>query len=112
MPHFDGIAIALITIGLIIAITSPFLTRVQLHLPPPKTAIGRGFDLCAGEILAGLFILGGVSRLLDNTSVFGPLHDVQVMVLIFFVMTSLAGWLIDGVVFKEDEEKRKSAGRD
>jgi hypothetical protein len=96
-----------IALGLIIAIAAPFLSNVRLYLPPPRTKFGRRAAVVANEALACVFLLGGITGLLGATAFSAMLHDVQVIVMIVFVMVFLGAMFIDGVIFREETENKR-----
>ena len=101
-------SIGLISIGLILAIAAPFLSNVQLYLPLPRTKFGRRASVVANEALACVFLLGGITGLLGAAPVSAMLHDVQVITLIVFVMVFFGALFIDAVIFREENEKKRS----
>lgn len=106
MPGLESTS--LIVIGLIMAITVPFLSNVHLMLPPPRTTFGRRAGIIADEALACVLILGGIGGLLGPTPFAGMLHDLQAIIMVIFVMVFLGGFLLDRVISKEENEKRAS----
>jgi hypothetical protein len=97
-----------ITLGLILAIAAPFLSNIQLYLPPPRTKFGRRAAVVANEALACVFLLGGITGLLGATAFSAMLHDVQVFVMIVFAMVFFGAMFIDAVIFREENENKRS----
>jgi hypothetical protein len=95
LPQLDGIGLAMIVIGLVLAVVLPLLsyTSVQPYLPLPRTQFGKGAGYGADEALSCVFILGGMVRLLGVSPLSDPLHEVQVIVGILFAMAVIGACL-------------------
>jgi hypothetical protein len=109
MPHLDGLALAMIVIGLVCAIALPFATHanVRLNLPPPRTPFGKGAAYVADEAISCVFILGGIDRLLGASPLSEPLDEIQVFALIIFAMATIGGAFADNTLPVEDDDTKE-----
>ena len=91
MPYLDGLAVATITCGLVLAIIFPFLARAHVYLlrQRPRTPFGRGATFVADEAGACLLTLTGIIRLLGHLSLSEPISEIRVFVGAVFIMAVL-----------------------
>ena len=88
MPYLDGLAVATIVCGLVLAVIFPFLARARIGLLRrlPRTPFGRGATIVADETGACLLILTGLMRLLGHSSLSELISEISILVGIMFVM--------------------------
>jgi len=106
MPHLDGLGVALVVIGLTIAIAAPFLSGVRLYLQPPTTTFGRRAAIISGGAFAIICILRGIETFLGNSPTSIMLREVEAMLAIVSVMALFASAAIDKVIVREESARK------
>jgi|GEM_PF-1829337 hypothetical protein len=95
MPGLDGLALALVIGGIVLAIAAPFLVRVRLFLPLPETPFGRGAGLVSNEAFACALILSGITKLLGSDPLSDFLNGAKTIIFIVFAMAVIGGALAE-----------------
>ena len=95
MPELDGIAVALIVAGVVLAVAYPLVSHVRLFLALPRTPFGRGAAIVGEEAFACILILSGIIKLLGSSPLFDLLNGARTIIFIIFALSIVGGGLAE-----------------
>jgi hypothetical protein len=95
MPEPGYVPVGSIILGILLAACSPYLSKIRIFLPPPRSHPARVASIVAEEALACILIVSGTNGLITDSPISGLLQTIATLAVIAVILAVIVGMFVE-----------------